>query len=109
MSVVIAQQRRAEISDIVTQAEHERLRAEVSVNDAVETAKLNGLEQRIIFNERQINRNTLILDALTATINRLEGIGISFGVVLGTLQWFLYRAHTEAMSKVRSTDTLVKE
>ena len=85
--------------DSVSHAEHEQLKAALEVHDANNEAKLEVLQQRLADDEATIKRNTALVDEHSATINRMEGIGISFGLALTIVQYMLFRAHHESKKK----------
>lgn len=89
----------AQTRDQISHAEHEQLRAELEIRDATAAAKIAVLEQRIVDDELLIKRNTSLVDEHAATINRMEGIGISFGLALTIVQYMLFRAHHETRKK----------
>src|SRR5271169_751524 len=89
LNFVMAQSR----ADSISHAEHEQLRAELEVHDATTEAKIAVLQQRLADDEATIRRNTVIVDEHAATINRMEGIGISFGLAITIVQYMLFRAH----------------
>ena len=77
----------------VTEGEHEALRAQMQVADAQLVAGQAVLAQRLTDDEKQIAINTQILQSIASTINRTEGIGISFGIVVCAVQFWLVLAH----------------
>ena len=81
--------------DAVSHAEHEQLKAELEKNGAEIDAHYAVLQQRLTDDEKLIVRNTGIVDEHSSTINRMEGIGISFGLALTVVQYMLFRAHQE--------------
>lgn len=80
-------------TDAVSHAEHEQLRMEVHDTSMTEDAKVAVLSQRLADDEKLIERNTKLVDEHASTINRMEGIGISFGLALTIVQYMLFRAH----------------
>ena len=95
VNYILAQTR----ADSISHAEHEQLRAELEVHDATTESKIAVLQQRLADDEFTIRRNTGIVDESAATINRMEGIGISFGLALTIVQYMLFRAHHEKRKK----------
>ena len=90
----------------VSEAEHERLRAEMEKNDEqiISTEKI--LEQRVYDDERQIAINTALLQDIATTIHRAEGLGLSFGLVITIVQFAQWQAHKESQKRVRATDLM---
>lgn len=91
-------------SDSVSQAEHEQLKAVVQQSTAGESEKIAVLQQRVTDDEKTIATSAATASSAATTINRMEGIGVSFGVILTIVQFLLFRAHREKKEKAERAD-----
>lgn len=74
----------------------------VQVQSLTEDAKIAVMQQRLTDDEITITRNTGLVNDMATTINRMEGIGISFGLALTVVQFMLFKAHQESRRQVKT-------
>ncbi len=101
INAVLAQSR----SDAVSHAEHEELKSMIQVDALTEDEKLAVMQQRLSDDEKLMVRNTGLIDDASTTINRMEGIGISFGLAITVVQFMLFRAHQESKRKMEDDES----
>ena len=100
---ILAQQRLSQGQDVVTLAEHEKLKGELSGADAAINTKIAVLDQQVHDMHELLILNTSKIADLSTTINREEGLGLAFGLALGLVQWWLYRTHEESNARWNSS------
>jgi len=98
------QQQRYNAPSFVTEAEHEKLKAEVISADDAQRLEIAVLSQQVKDMSETVGRNTNRLNEVVTTINREEGLGMAFGLALGLVQWWLYRTHVETVSRIKDTN-----